>query len=77
MTTDTCGYAFHVLEAGAGRVLRSPFKQAELNVALDEMLQAPERAEWSGNGIAYGRTQDLYGMPELAADKILAIGAGR
>ena len=76
LTTDTCGYAFHIRQAGAGRVLDSPFRQSVLDDNLAEMLESPLRAEWASNGIAYGQSQDLYGMPELAASIILAAGAG-
>ena len=38
LTTATCGYAFHVKDAAAGRVLPAPFRQDELNAALEEML---------------------------------------
>ena len=77
LATDTCGYAFHVLQAGAGRVLESPFVQADLDDALAEMLQSPRRDQWSRQGIEYGRTQDLYRMPELAAQLIERLGAAR
>jgi UDP-glucose:(heptosyl)LPS alpha-1,3-glucosyltransferase len=77
LTTDTCGYAFHVERAAAGRVLGSPFHQDELDAALAQMLQSPQRDEWARSGIEYGRTQDLYSMPELAADLISQIGAAR
>ena len=77
LTTDTCGYAFHVQQSGAGQVLTSPFDQDELNAGLADMLQSPQRSEWSQKGIAYGRSQDLYSMPELAARLILDSGATR
>jgi len=77
LTTDTCGYAFHVHKSGAGRVLDSPFDQAALDAALADMLQSPRRGEWSGRGIRYGRSEDLYRMPELAAELIRTIGAAR
>ncbi|BBL69632.1 glycosyltransferase family 4 protein [Methylogaea oryzae] len=71
LTTDICGYAFHVLKANAGRVVPSPFEQAALNRELAEMLSDPQRLKaWGGNGIAYGRTEDLYSLPEKAADLI-------
>ena len=76
LTTDTCGYAFHVLQAGAGQVIASPFEQSILDARLAEMLQSPQRGEWSEHGVEYGRTQDLYRMPELAARMILDLGAG-
>lgn len=74
LTTDTCGYAFHIVRAGAGQVLESPFEQAQLDAWLVEMLQSPQRGEWSRHGIAYGQTEDLYRMPELAAKSILEPG---
>ena len=77
LTTDTCGYAFHVLQADAGRVLESPFRQPELNAGLAKMLVSSQRGEWRRNGIAYGRSQDLYRMPELAARAILEPGTAR
>jgi UDP-glucose:(heptosyl)LPS alpha-1,3-glucosyltransferase len=72
LATDVCGYAFHIERAQAGRVLASPFDQETLNRMLAEMLDAPERSQWSENGIRYGQTQDLYSMPEVVADYIEA-----
>lgn len=77
LTTAACGYAFHVDAANAGRVVPSPFEQAALDQLLFEMLGSPEREQWRSNGISYGHTQDLYGMPELAADLIESIGRRR
>jgi UDP-glucose:(heptosyl)LPS alpha-1,3-glucosyltransferase len=70
LTTATCGYAFHIERAGAGIVSASPFDQNRLNKQLLEMLTSPEREQWRANGIAYGRTQDLYSMPETVASLI-------
>jgi len=67
LTTDTCGYAFHVERAEAGRVLHSPFDQHQLNRDLAVMLSSRDWRRWSANGIAYGRREDLYSMPELAS----------
>jgi UDP-glucose:(heptosyl)LPS alpha-1,3-glucosyltransferase len=39
ITTDQCGYAFHIKEAQAGVVLTSPFSQDSLNNALIKLLQ--------------------------------------
>jgi UDP-glucose:(heptosyl)LPS alpha-1,3-glucosyltransferase len=74
LATATCGYAFHVEAARAGRVIGEPFAQAKLDRALASMLVSPQRAEWRRNGIAYGRSHDLYGMPELAAAAIERLG---
>ena len=70
LTTATCGYAFHVEKAAAGRVVPSPFRQPVLNQVLQEMLCSDEREAWSVNGIAYGRSEDLYSLHERAAEYI-------
>ncbi len=54
----------------AGKVLPSPFQQSEFNEALQTMLIAPEKEQWAQNGILYGQTEDLYSLPEAAADLI-------
>ncbi|MEN8261059.1 MAG: glycosyltransferase family 4 protein [Pseudomonadota bacterium] len=74
LVTDVCGYAFHVTRARAGRVIPSPFRQEDLNHLLLEMLTCPDPAKWSKNGIAYGMTEDLYSLPDVAADLIEAVG---
>ncbi len=70
LTTDVCGNAHHVLTAGAGNVIPSPFEQARLNQELAAMHDDVKRHRWSMDGIRYGKTQDLYSMPERAADFI-------
>jgi len=70
LTTDVCGNAHHVLKAGAGMVISSPFEQARLNQELVAMHDEEKRRRWSTSGIRYGNTQDLYSMPERAADYI-------
>ncbi len=70
LTTATCGYAFHIERARVGIVSASPFDQQLLNKQLLEMLTSPEREQWRANGIAYGRSQDLYSMPETVATLI-------
>jgi UDP-glucose:(heptosyl)LPS alpha-1,3-glucosyltransferase len=67
LTTATCGYAGHVVAAAAGRVVTSPFRQSVLDETLHAMLTSGMRAEWSANGIRYGKTQDLYSLHEKAA----------
>ena len=70
LTTATCGYAFHVENARAGRVVPSPFQQSVLNQTLHDMLRAEQRKAWSANGIAYGQQEDLYSLHEKAAEYI-------
>ncbi|MBN1142243.1 MAG: glycosyltransferase family 4 protein [Deltaproteobacteria bacterium] len=71
LVTDVCGFASYVREAGAGRVLESPFKQSSLNGALADILGDTEtRRRWSANGRLFGETADLYSLAERAADII-------
>ena len=73
LVTDVCGYAHYIAEADAGRVLASPFDQAQLNRTLADMLADDEcRAFWGRNGLAFADCADLYSMPQKAADVILA-----
>lgn len=66
LTTDTCGYAFHVHKARAGEVCASPFSQQEFNNMLLTMLESPQRDVWQQHGLAYARQIDVTGMPEAA-----------
>jgi len=70
LTTDTCGYAFHIRAAGSGEICESPFSQKDLQQKLLHMLTSPERNKWSARGIQYGRNTDLYSMPETVAAHI-------
>ena len=74
LVTDVCGYAYHVEQADAGRVVPSPFDQQQLNRMLAEMLVSASHEQWSKNGIAYGKENDLYSMAEVASDLILGSG---
>lgn len=70
LTTDVCGYAFHIQNATAGVVLPSPFCQEVLNKALMVMLASAEQPVWRANGLAYAAREDLYSCHERAADII-------
>ncbi len=70
LTTDSCGYAFHVTKAAAGRVLVSPFSQQLCNRALCEMLTSDQLSVWRENGLAYAAREDLYSCHERAAELI-------
>lgn len=69
LTTDTCGFAFHVRRAGAGQVSPSPFSQRDLNARLHEMLISSDKEKWQQNGLQYANRVDLFGM----ADEALAL----
>lgn len=68
LTTEACGYAFHVEQAGAGTVLATPFEQGSLNNALAEMLVSPERGLWRKNGLDYANSESLYSQTKVVAD---------
>ncbi len=70
LTTDTCGYAFHVTKADAGVVLPSPFCQEECNRELAQMITSNQSEAWHSNGLAYSVQEDLYGCHERAAEII-------
>ncbi|RLA20031.1 MAG: glycosyltransferase family 1 protein [Gammaproteobacteria bacterium] len=71
LATAVCGYAQHVEKAEAGRVVPEPFDDAKFAGLLEELLTSPGREQWRKNGLAYAQTEDLYSMPEKAADLIL------
>lgn len=71
LATATCGYAFHVKRADAGKVLSEPFRQEAMNTMLARML-ATDSSAWRANGIAYGRQGDFYTMPDQVAHIIMA-----
>lgn len=70
LATDVCGYANYVIEAGAGRLIPSPFEQEVMNEILHSMIVSDEWGEWKGNGLSYSKVADIYSMPQRAADFI-------
>lgn len=70
LTTGSCGYAFHIENAGAGEVCTEPFRQEELNQRLQSMLERLDDANWSENGLAYGKNPQLYSLGEVAVELI-------
>jgi UDP-glucose:(heptosyl)LPS alpha-1,3-glucosyltransferase len=67
LTTDVCGYAHYVENAGGGAVLASPFNQLQFNKTLSDMLLSPERSKLQQNALEFAKTADIYSMPEHAA----------
>ncbi len=70
LATDVCGYAKHVTDANAGRLVCSPYQQSDFNDMLLDMMTSGERQAWKNNGLAYSKVADIYSMPERAADLI-------
>ena len=71
LTTENCGFAFHVDAAGAGLVCPMPFRQTDLNEKLAAMLTSGERPAWARKGMEYCQRTDFYSLIEKAADVIL------
>lgn len=76
VVTDNCGYAFHVRDAGAGRIVPMPFEQKVLNQTLAEVLSSQELKVLGENGVRYAAINDVTGLHEKAVDIIEDI-AGR
>ncbi len=72
LTTENCGFAFHVTQAQAGLVCPEPFRQLELNHLLEQILTSTEQAVWRTNGPEYCERTDVEGLVERASDIILA-----
>ncbi|MEO5574254.1 MAG: glycosyltransferase family 4 protein [Gammaproteobacteria bacterium] len=68
LATEVCGYAFHVANADAGRIVPSPFAQSELNNMLHEMLASP-RHQWRINALNYSKA-NLHSLPSAVIDLI-------
>jgi UDP-glucose:(heptosyl)LPS alpha-1,3-glucosyltransferase len=70
IATQVCGYASHVMAAGAGAVIDEPFSAEAFAAAI---AQARERATaWSSAGISYGKRDGLTSGRACAAEIILA-----
>lgn len=72
LTTDTCGFASQVCEAGAGQVIASPFRQPVLDRTLAAML-AEVPGDWARRGIEFGRQDGLYRLPERVVERLESI----
>lgn len=71
LTTAVCGYAHYIVDANCGEAMAEPFRQDVLNEVLLKALTQPSlRSAWAENARYYADTQDLYSLPEKAADII-------
>lgn len=64
ITTSDCGYAFHIERAQSGLIIDFPFKQKQLNQALQNLLNFDRRQELSQNALNYTKKTDLYSMTD-------------
>lgn len=71
LTTDTCGYATHILKAKAGAVIESPFSQQTLNQTVHTFIKDRDKMQqMSRNGLVYAASEDLYSCHQAAAEII-------
>lgn len=73
ITTDVCGYAHHVQEAGAGTVLGSPFRQLALEQAVQRGLDEAWREDCRERALQYASVTDLYSMHATGAGIIESV----
>lgn len=77
LATDVCGYSSHIDRAGAGRLVKSPFRQANLNACLTEMLESNERQTWAQNGYQYAQELMAGNDGSAEAQILLALAEGK
>ncbi|WMY94807.1 MAG: glycosyltransferase family 4 protein [Arsenophonus sp.] len=72
ITTANCGYSEYIKQAHCGIVIEQPYKQKNLNCALiTSLLNKSLLIKWSKSAFYFADTQDLYSLPEKAANIIL------
>ncbi|NTX85628.1 glycosyltransferase family 4 protein [Citrobacter youngae] len=72
ITTAVCGYAHYVKDAECGIVIDELFEQKLLNEAVYfSLTDSEQRNAWKENARHFADTQDLYSLPEKAADIII------
>ncbi|CAG9434083.1 Lipopolysaccharide core biosynthesis protein RfaG [Providencia alcalifaciens] len=77
IVTEVCGYASFINKAQCGVVIAEPFEQSILNQSLCDSLQDTQKlVQWANNAKYYSDTEDLYSLPEKAADIILGCSNG-
>jgi UDP-glucose:(heptosyl)LPS alpha-1,3-glucosyltransferase len=76
LVTENCGYAFHVRDAEAGRLVPMPFGQEALNKTLKDVLSGNDLRKLGENGVRYTARVDVTGLHDKAVDIIEEV-AGR
>ncbi|HEU4709602.1 MAG TPA: glycosyltransferase family 4 protein, partial [Methylophilaceae bacterium] len=71
LASGACGFGFHISKAEAGVILPEPYRQADFNREMANMLVSPQREAWSRNGVIYARS--LVAANDGAADVRLLI----
>lgn len=74
ITTEACGYAAHVVRAGAGIVISGKFDSGSFRAALVSAQDAALRADWSRNALDYAAREDLSSGLDCAVAEIEEAG---
>ncbi|THD73115.1 MAG: glycosyltransferase [Bradyrhizobium sp.] len=74
ITTEACGYAAHVIRAGAGIVISGKFDNDSFRAALVSAQDAALRADWRRNALDYAAREDLYSGLDCAVAEIEEAG---
>ncbi len=72
ITVENAGFAWHVTNAKAGRVIDYPFSQQQLNQAVIELLAltATQHKLLSENAKQYCLTEDVHNLADAVADVV-------
>jgi len=68
LVSAECGYAPYLAQADAGLITPAPFRQADFDVLLEDVLTSPRRAEWRANGLAAAADGRFFGLETAAVD---------
>lgn len=72
IVSGVSGYAFHINQAQAGKLITEPYEQQNLNeILLFALTNKEQLNQWHNNAIEYATTQDLYHLAQKASDIIL------
>lgn len=77
LATASCGYAFHIEAAEAGRIAPLPFQQDDFNRLFLEMSTSAQKVQWGANGQRYAQGL-MHANDGSAEARILStLAAGR
>ena len=72
LATQICGYSSYVEEASGGELLAEPFDAETYADALRSLLEdEPRRMQMSQCGKEFGRSANIFDLPETAAELIV------
>lgn len=73
VVSAVCGYAPYVEKANSGVILEEPFDQDEYNQTVRSLVDNKTvLTNFSHNAILFAKHEDLYSLPDRAADIILS-----